>query len=98
DLTISNTNTAGATIRFINDAHNDAVLNCVVQGVNNTSTSGVILFSTTSGTTGNDNNLIDNNDIRDGSTTPTIGIFALGTGTAATQNSGVTVSNNNIFN
>jgi hypothetical protein len=57
-------------------------------------------FSTTTGANGNDNNTIDNSDIKDGATTPTNGIlffrvFQLHT---AQNNSGNTISNCNIFN
>jgi len=68
-------------------------------GDNTSTTSGVVLFSTTTGANGNDNNTIDNCDIRDGATTPNNGIFSSGTTTStATNNSGNTISNNNIFN
>ena len=51
------------------------------------------------GAGGNDNNTIDNCDIRDGATTPSNGIYSAGTtATAAQNNSGNTVSNCNIFN
>lgn len=99
DLTISNTNTSGAAIRFINDASNNRIQYNIIRGVETSTTSGVIFFSTTTGTTGNDGNTIDNNDIRDGATTPNNGIYASGTTTTtATNNSGNTISNNNIFN
>ncbi|AWA28795.1 hypothetical protein HYN48_01095 [Flavobacterium magnum] len=96
DLQISNTNTTGAAIQFINDASNNIVRYADVRGVNTSTTSGVVLFSTTTATTGNDNNTIANCDIRDGATTPAIGIYSAGT--AAKTNDNNTISNNNIFN
>jgi hypothetical protein len=98
-LVISNTNTSGAAIRFINDAQNNIVRYDTIKSVNTSTTSGTILFSTTTGANGNDNNTIDNNDIRDGATTPINGIYSAGTTTTtATNNSGNVISNNNIFN
>ena len=78
-LTIANTSTSGAAMRFINDAVADTIQFCTVQGVTTSTTSGAIVFSTTTGTTGNDNNTITNCDIRDGATTPTNTIYSLGT-------------------
>jgi len=99
ELTITNSSTTGQAIRFINEGSNNIVRNCTVSGVNTSTASGVVLFSTTTGTNGNDNNLIDNCDIRDGATTPTICIYSLGTtSTQAQYNSNNTVSNCNIFN
>ncbi|HJW30981.1 MAG TPA: hypothetical protein VJ508_17245, partial [Saprospiraceae bacterium] len=98
-LVISNTNVGGQAIRFINDASNNIVRFCDVQGVNTSTTSAVVLFSTTTGTTGNDKNLIDNCDIHDGATTPVNCIFSSGTSTSINHfNSNNTVSNCNIFN
>lgn len=99
NLIISNTNIAGQAIRFINDASNNIVRFCDIQGVNNSTAGGVILFSTTTGTTGNDFNLIENNDIHDGATTPTNCILSSGTATTINHfNSNNTIQNNNIFN
>jgi len=64
DLTISNTNTSGPVFRFINDATDNIIKNCDIKGVNTSTTSGVIFFSTAkTGGTGNDNNTISNNII-----------------------------------
>jgi len=99
ELTIQNTNTSGATIRFINDASNNTIKHTIVRGVVTSVLSGVILFSTTTGANGNDNNTIDNCDIQDGGSTPTNGILSQGTTTTtAHNNSNNTISNNNIFN
>ncbi len=99
DLTISNTSTSGYVIQFINDAVYNTIKYSIIKGVNSGTTSGNIVFSTTTGTTGNDNNTIDNCDIRDGATTPTNIIYSAGTTTTtATNNSNNTISNNNIFN
>ena len=98
-LVVSNTSTTGQAIRFINESSNNAVRYCDVKGVNTSTASGVILFSTTTGTNGNDNNLIDNCDVHDGATTPANCIYSVGTSTTQTHyNSGNTVSNCNIYN
>ena len=94
DLTISNTGT-GPALLFINDASNNTIKYCNVVGTANTAnTSGVILFSTTTGTTGNDNNTIDNCDIN--AFGSAVGINS--TGTTGKENSGNLISNNKIRN
>jgi hypothetical protein len=86
-------------MRFINDANTNTVRTCTVSGVNTSTSSGVIFFSNTTGTTGNDNNLITDCDLRDGATTPTNIIYSSGsTSTTAVGNSNVTISNNRIYN
>jgi trimeric autotransporter adhesin len=107
DLTIENTN-AGTTyaIQFINDAISNTIKYCKVKSKNTSSTGGSIVFSTTTGSNGNDNNTIDYCDI-DGnaasSASPTTvsvnGIYSSGTSTTtANYNSGNTISNCNIYN
>ena len=97
DLTISNTNTSGATIRFINGATNNTVENAILQGVSTSTSNGVVFFSTVaSGTTGNSNNTIQNNDIRGGATATVYGFFNSGTSTAKNANNLIT--KNRIFN
>ena len=101
-LIISNTTvsaTAGtSTIRFINDASNDTVMNCNVQGSGTLATSGTILFSTSSGLGGNDGNYINNCNIGPaGVNLPVNAIYSLGS-VSPNENSGNTISTNNIFN
>jgi hypothetical protein len=110
DLIVSNTSaaTGGTAIRFINEASNNTVRYCTLRSVFSSATSGVLVFSTTTGSNGNDNNTIDNNDIDCGAgataspsanTVAYHGIYASGTTTTtATNNSSNTISNNNIFN
>ena len=99
-LVISNASvsaTAGtSTIRFINDATTNTVKYCTLKGSETVATSGVILFSTTTGTTGNINNTIDNNNITNAADAnrPLNVIYSAGTATYV--NSGLTISNNNI--
>jgi trimeric autotransporter adhesin len=108
ELIISNTSSTGVAIRFINDAQNNVVRYCDIQGQNTTSpasgtvtSAGVVYFSTASATTlqGNDNNTIDNCDIHSvGGPTPAVGIFAIGTTTTtASYNDNCTISNCNIY-
>jgi hypothetical protein len=100
-LTITNTNTPfGYAIRLINEASGNTLRYTTLWTVNNSTFSGTINFSNTTGPNGNDNNVIDHCDIRDGgATTPTTGIYSGGsTGTPAQANSGNTVSNCNVFN
>ena len=99
-LTISNTSqqVTASTIRFVNDATNNTVTNSTVSGATGAALSsgfGVIYFAT--GTvTGNDGNIISNNNITGaGGAQPINGIYSFGT-SAAIDNSGITVSGNNI--
>ena len=101
----STSNTGGtSTIRFINDASNNTVKYCTIKG-SSTSLCGTlqyvganILFDTTSGTTGNDNNLIDNNNIT-GSNAANRPVYAIySAGTIAKENSGNIISNNSFYN
>jgi len=98
DLVIANTNLGTSpAIQLINEAKNNTFKYCMIQSVNNSTTSGTIVFGGTTGTTGNDNNTIDNCDIRDGATTPFNAIYSAGT-SASADNSGNTVSACNIYN
>lgn len=97
--TIWNTNGSGTTFTFINDATNNTIRYCTIRGVNTSSTSGTVVFSTTNGTTGNDDNTIEYCEIRDGATTPSNAVYASGTNTTETHfNSGITISNCEIYN
>ena len=98
-LAIENTSTGGVALRFINEASSNTVKHLTLQGVNTSAFSGTVVFSTTTGANGNDNNTIDTCDIRDGASTPANGIYAEGTGaTTAQNNSGNLITNCNIFN
>ncbi|MBL0177027.1 MAG: fibronectin type III domain-containing protein [Ignavibacteria bacterium] len=83
-------------LRFINDASYNTVQYCVLRGANTSSTGGVVLFGGTTGTTGNDNNTIDNCDLRESWTGfPLNLLYASGTITTLTHNnSNNTISNN----
>ncbi|MFZ4592055.1 MAG: beta strand repeat-containing protein, partial [Ignavibacteria bacterium] len=100
-LTISNTNnssTAGtSTICFINDATSNIVRNCTIKGSSLASAPGGILcFSTTTGTTGNDDNIIEYNNITNaGGNRPYIAIHSIGT--TGKLNSGNIIRYNNIY-
>ncbi|MEP6675576.1 MAG: T9SS type A sorting domain-containing protein [Ferruginibacter sp.] len=87
-----------STIRFINDATTDSILNATILGADTSITSGTVLFSTGTAT-GNDNNVISGCNIADaGGLTPTNAIYSLGTAAAGQENSSVKISGNNISN
>ena len=102
DLVISNTSTlstAGtSTIRFINDANSNTVKYCTIKGSSTDASAGIIFFSTTNGTMGNDGNTIDHNDITSSidANRPINAIYSLGT--ISKENSGNTIISNNIYN
>jgi hypothetical protein len=95
-LTISNTNTGGQAIRFINGASNNIVRYCNINSVNTSTVQGSIWFSTSTAVAGNTNNLIEFCNIGDGASTPYNGIYSAGT--TGKENRDNTVSNCNIFN
>ncbi len=90
------TNNAGAsTFSFTNDASNNTINNCIIEGAAISTANGVISFGT-GVATGNDNNTITNCDISDNGTTPYNAIYSVGTGTLAINNSGNNINNCNI--
>ena len=99
-LTIDNSNTAGNTIVFVNDAAYNTIKRAVISGVNygqTVSSYGVVLFSTTTGTIGNSYNTITSCDIT-GLSQAAILIYSFGTFTTTDfENSNNTISNNNLF-
>lgn len=98
DMTIRNTGT-GATVLFINGSNNDTVRSCIVESQNISSNSGTIIFGTSTGSTGNGNNVITGCDIRDRSDAagmPANGIYS--EGTPGLENGNVKVSGCNVFN
>ncbi|MBL0358337.1 MAG: hypothetical protein IPP72_16355 [Chitinophagaceae bacterium] len=99
DLVITNTNTGtgSSTIRFTNSAENNTVKYCVLKGSGTNVQSGIILFSTSASGNGNDNNLIDHNDITGDPAGRPVNVICT-SGTSGRENSTNTISNNNIFN
>ncbi|MBI1838126.1 MAG: T9SS type A sorting domain-containing protein [Flavobacteriia bacterium] len=97
---INSSSTASKRVfTFINDASNNVIKYFTIKGDNSstsTNTAGLILFSTTTGTTGNDANTIDNCTISENSSNP--GCLIQSTGTNAKTNSSNTISNCNLVN
>jgi hypothetical protein len=97
---LSTSSSAGtSTIRFINDASNNTVQYCTIKGSSTATTNGGIILLHTGISTGNDNNIIDNNNLT--CTTdynrPVSVIFSSGS-SASIANNNIIVSNNNIYN
>jgi hypothetical protein len=86
NLTISNTNISGATISLSNGASNNTIKNAVLQGVSTSTANAVLLVGTSTAATGNNNNVIQNNDITKGATSPRACIY--NTGTSGKANTG----------
>ena len=101
-LTIANTSSglslSAAALRFINEASSNILRYVTFRGASSISQGGVILFSTTTGPNGNDNNVIDHCDIRGNSSSsvPINCIYASGSG-APRDNSGNVISSCNIY-
>ncbi|MCK9408124.1 MAG: FG-GAP-like repeat-containing protein [Bacteroidetes bacterium] len=103
ELTIENTSASGFAVEFKNMAGNNTVRYCVIQGVNTSLSSGVIVFTGSavddygvSNTNGNFNNTVTYCDIRDGATTPANLVNI--SGISSLLDSNTTFSYNNIFN
>lgn len=98
-LRFRNTNTSNPTLTFINDASNNLVRDCYIEGATTSTTNGVVFF-TTGSTTGNDNNTIQNCVIRDRSDVagvPANLVYSQGT-SSTVSNSGNSISGCTLFN
>ena len=99
DLTITNTNTgyASSTVRLIGSAANNTLKYCTIKGSGMSSSAGIIFFSSAATGSGNDGNLVDQNNITaDAAGRPVNAVYS--EGTASRENSENTISNNNIYN
>ncbi len=107
-LTISNTNTSGVAVRFINDAQNNTVTYTDIQGQNTASpatgtvaNAGVVYFSTANSGAlqGNDNNTISFSKIHGTpGNYPAIGIFSIGSANSVgSYNDNCSIINSEIF-
>jgi hypothetical protein len=98
-LTFRNTsnNSSASTFVFINDASNNTVRNCVIEGMS--AAFGVVSFRT-GVITGNDDNTVTENQIRDRSDAAGVPAYLVGSiGTSDwIANSGNLISNNELFN
>jgi hypothetical protein len=98
-IKILNKHTTAATgaIAFLNGACKNKIQYCTILGGK---AQHNILFSTTSASSGNNYNLLDNNIIGNRSTDsiPTYGIYSNGTGTEGLENTENIISNNKIYN
>jgi hypothetical protein len=94
ELTIENTSTSGNAVRFVNSASHNTLQYVTLKGVN--TSSGVVHFAGAGAGSGNDDNLIDHCDLRDGATTPRFLVHSFGT--SGQENSGNTLSNNRFRN
>ena len=99
-FTIRNTNTAGTTgtaLSFSNAATYNTIKNCTLEAYAS-ATSGVVLFGTSTSTTGNNYNTIDsciiNGTVAGNSTI--VGIYSAGT--TGKENTSNTIKNNTIYN
>ena len=101
DLVLTNISTSplntASTIRFYNDASSNTIKYCTIKGSTTALQAGILFFSTTTVTTGNDGNIIDNNNITNATDAnrPVNAIYSKGT--SYKENSGNTISNNNIY-
>jgi hypothetical protein len=98
-LLFRNTNTTNPTITFLNDATSNTFESCLLESGNTTTTSGTVLFSTSTGTLGNSGNTIHSCDIRDRSDAAGVPANAVySSGSAGAPNGTNTVSGCNVFN
>ncbi len=99
----TNTGSSATVFHFQNDASDNTINNCTIEGAYSGLTGGLITIgsSTISGT-GNDNITITNCDIKQvgtytGATTYNVGIYGSGFSTSVT-NDNILITNNNIYN
>jgi hypothetical protein len=95
ELSIVNTSTSGATIRFINGSSYNALKYVTVTGNNATAASGVVFFTTSNTAVGNSYNLIDHSNINGNSASVNC-IYSSGSSLPA-ENIANTITNNNIY-
>ena len=92
----ANSTNVTSTIRFYNDALNNTISYCTIQGSCLKSNTGVVFFDTGT-TTGNTGNTISFNDFKmAGTTSPLNVIFSKGS-SSSILNSGNTIDSNNFF-
>jgi CSLREA domain-containing protein len=98
-LTFRNTDTSNETFTLTGDASNNTFRSCIIEGA---AEFGSVFFIGAGSITGNDNNLITDNQIRDRSDSPGVpGTLILTQASSApggVRNSGNTISNNELFN
>jgi uncharacterized repeat protein (TIGR01451 family) len=98
-LLFRNTNSSNPTFSFLNDATGNTIHSCIVEGGNTSTTSGTILFGTSTGTLGNSNNTIQESIVRDRSDAAGVPANAIySSGTVGAPNAGNTLTGNSIFN
>ncbi len=93
DLVIENTNTTGYAVQFVNGASYNSFQYCIIKGASTSLANGTITFVGTTGATGNNNNLVDNCEIRNSLTYPVYAIYSSGSTTPSAYNSNNTISN-----
>lgn len=81
-IQISNTNSVGSAIRFLNDATNNTLFNCKISGASTATNAGVISFMGSSGSMGNSNNFIFYCIIKDTVNLPIYSIYSNGSASA----------------
>lgn len=99
-LTFRNTNASGTTataFTLVNGATGNTISNCTIEAYAN-STNGVMLFSTSTGTVGNSDNVISNCDINATVSGNTGNVAIYSAGTVGKENSSNSISSCNIYN
>ena len=100
-LTIANTSLSSiagtSTISFINDATTNNVRYCNIKGSNTDGNGGVVFFRTAA-ITGNDNNIIEYNNLTSNSDANRPQNMITSLGSAGFENNGIIIRNNNFYN
>ena len=98
-LTFRNTNVSNPTITLLNDASNNTIRSSIIEGASSDLGNGVVFFSQGL-TSGNDNNLVTDSQIRDRSDAPGVpaNLISSWGSSAAITNSGNTISQNELIN
>lgn len=94
-LRFRNANTTNPTFTLLNDATNNTFESLFIESGNTSTTSGTILFSTSTGTSGNSNNFIHSSEIRDRSDAAGVPANAIySSGSTGAPNATNTISSN----
>ncbi|HOD55524.1 MAG TPA: hypothetical protein PKJ08_13430, partial [Candidatus Cloacimonadota bacterium] len=99
NITLSNTNVSGNVIQLKNSANNNTLRNLNIKGINSSTSSGLVLFSTAGAGTGNNNNTVEycniSREITDPVKYPCNLIYSAGT--LNSPNTGNIIQHNKLF-
>lgn len=92
ELTIENSSASGIAVQFIDEAGSNTLRFLNLRGMNTSTTGGIVVFGTSTGVNGNDNNTLDSCDLAPSGGNPlTNAVFSAGSSLTA-DNSGNSIT------